>query len=92
MVLTFAQAFGKYNVANITVPVIGFKSTQDDLLGGQEDTFFAQLNDSTKKKSILLTFDGASGGALHNQVGSPYIRDARQFGALNNLKLVRSQF
>ena len=82
------QAFGGYAIGNISVPVIGFKGTEDDLLGGQEDDFFAQLNPEILLNSTLLTFDAASGGALHNQVGSPYIRAARSFAKLNTIMAV----
>ena len=82
----FVQTFGNYStIGNISVPYIGFKGTQDDLLGGQEEDVFAKLSPSTANESTLITFDGASGGALHCAVGSPYLQAARQFGALNSI-------
>ena len=82
------QTFGDYNVAGITVPIIGAKGTQDDLLGGQEDKFFSRINPAIANASTLFTFDGSSGGALHCQAGSPYILAARIFGALSPITSV----
>jgi len=61
------QLFGQYNVSDVTCPVVAMKSTADDLLGGQEDEWFSQLSPSTQDISTLLTFDEATGGALHCQ-------------------------
>ena len=57
--------------------------TQDDLLGGQEEDLFSMLSPETQEKSQLLTFDAQSGGALHDQVGSPHVYAAKLFAALN---------
>lgn len=57
--------------------------TEDDLLGGQEEDFFSMLSPKTQEMSMLLTFDAQSGGALHDQVGSPLVLAAKQFAALN---------
>ena len=59
--------------------------TEDDLLGGQENYFFSQLSSSTSGISQLITFDGESGGALHDQAGSPFVLAANLYGALNAL-------
>lgn len=77
------QDFGTYDISSISVPVIGVKGTQDDLLGGQEDDFFGQLSPGISDASTLIEFDDASGGALHDQVGSPFILAARLFAKLD---------
>lgn len=87
---TVVQAFGPYDISAISVPVIGFKGSQDDLLGGQEDEFFGGLSPNVSDVSTLLTFDGASGGALHNQVGSPYTLAAKMYAKLNPILQVRA--
>ena len=77
------QKFGEYDIANISCPVIGFKGTEDDLLGGQEDDFFDQLSPDTQEISTLITFDDHSGGALHCQVGGSITLATQLFAALN---------
>ena len=79
----WAQAFSEYAVENITCPVIAFKGSEDDLLGGQEDEFFDMLSSETQEKSVLIEYIADSGGALHCQVGSPYALASRMFAALN---------
>ncbi len=77
------QKFSEYDIANISSPVIGFKGTEDDLLGGQEEDFFSQLSPATQEKSTLITFDDQSGGALHCQVGGSLALAAQLFAALD---------
>lgn len=40
ILVDFLQAFGQYNVSDITTPVVAVKGTEDDLLGGQASSFF----------------------------------------------------
>lgn len=69
-------------MTSITTPVIGFKGTEDNLLGGQEDLFFAMLSPGTEQKSVLYTFDHESGAALSSQAGSPDALTANLFASL----------
>ena len=61
------------------------RGTEDDVLGGQEQDFFSQLSSQVQNKSLLLTFNASSGGALHDQIGSPLIGDAEYFSFLNKI-------
>lgn len=79
------QAFGTYDVANITCPVLAVMTTEAVLLGGQEKEFFAQLSSEVQPLSLLLSFNASSGGALHDQIGSPIVYDSRSFSFLNNI-------
>jgi len=77
------QAFGQYNVSDITTPVVAVKGTEDDLLGGQEEDWFSQLSPETQSVSTLITFDETTGGALHCQVGAPLILANQIFSVLD---------
>lgn len=77
-------------MANISIPVIGVRGVEDDLLGGQEQLVFSKLSPNVANSSVLLTFEAASGGALHNQVGAPLALNARFFAALANRVTFRS--
>lgn len=46
------------------------KGTQDDLLGGQEEAYWAELPPAAKNKGKFVVFDEKSGGSLHCQAGS----------------------
>ena len=83
--LTNLQAFGTFDIANITCPVLAVMGTEDVLLGGQEENFCAQLTSEIQPLSLLLTFNASSGGALHDQIGSPIVYDSRSFSFLNNI-------
>lgn len=85
------QEFGEYPIDNISCPVIAIKGTEDDLLGGQEDEWFARLSPATQEKSVLIEYGPDSGGALHCQVGAPNALSAKMFAALNPILQVGSQ-
>ena len=91
MCVVILQEFVEYDIANITCPVVAMKSTEDDLLGGQEEEWFSMLSPDTQEQSMLITYDAASGGALHCPGWAcPYIAAAKMFAALNTIMLVRA--
>lgn len=77
------RIFANHNVNKIAVPVLNYRSTEDDLLGGEENDFQFQLTAEIKAKSQLNVFDGASGAALHDQAGALYVSAAVQFAFLD---------
>ena len=79
------QAFGSFDIADISCPVLAVMATEDDLLGGQEQQFFGQLTPEVQNHSLLLSFNASSGGALHDQGGSPIVYDSRSFSFLNTI-------
>ena len=58
------QAFGEFDIANISCPVLAVKAAEDDLLGGQEQQCCSQLTPEVLSRSLLLSFNASRGGAL----------------------------
>ena len=79
------QSFGSYDIANISVPVLAIRGTEDTLVGGQEEQFFSQLLPNVQNMSQLLTFNATTGGALHDQVGSVFTQSDRTYAFLNSI-------
>lgn len=63
-------AFVNQNVSNTKTPVLVLSGDEDVLMGGQQMDYWDQLPQDIKRESKLVNFTGASGAALHSQIGA----------------------
>lgn len=67
------------NISMTETPVLVLSGTEDNLMGGQEVSYFDQLPDNIKSKSQLVNFTAETGGALHSQSGAMNVQAAAVF-------------
>ncbi len=67
------------NITKTGTPVLVLSGTEDNLMGGQELSYFDQLPDDIKSKSQLVNFTAETGGALHSQSGAMNVQAAAVF-------------
>ncbi len=63
-------AFVNQNVSNTKTPVLVLSGDEDVVMGGQQMDYWDQLPQDIKRESKLVNFTGASGAALHSQIGA----------------------